>query len=192
MAWTILNEDLFKQLWQALGEPWRLPRDSSLEDESVGSFLSRRLGTSHIGDNIASAVLHGIYAGDINKLSVKSLLPSLWYDEMRFGTLIGGQIYKASKSMQIMPIQDAILNSALDRRLADTKIKKMMEDASVYTFRNGMSTLTQALTSHLSANKNVQIKTGHKINSIKYIAETDRVKVSQATYLLALHFSNGI
>ncbi|RDW78076.1 hypothetical protein BP5796_05928 [Coleophoma crateriformis] len=178
MAWTVLTEDVFTQFWQAFGEPWRRPRDNSLEDESVGSFLARRFGTSHIGDNIVSAVLHGIYAGDINKLSAKSLLPSLWHEEKRFGSLIRGAAFKASRNMKILQVRDAVLDLTIKNQLAGAPIQQTLEDASVYTFKNGMETLTKALASYLRAMKNVQIKTGHPINSVKYMAETDRIKIS--------------
>ncbi|RDW85082.1 hypothetical protein BP6252_02672 [Coleophoma cylindrospora] len=183
VAWTVLTEDVFTQFWQAFGEPWRRPRDNSVEDESVGSFLARRFGTSHIGDNIVSAVLHGIYAGDINKLSAKSLLPLQWHEEMRFGSLIRAAAFKASRNLKIMQVRDAVVDLTAKKQLAGTPIQETLENASVYTFKNGMETLTKALASRLRSMKNVQIKTGHPINSVKYMAETDRIKISSGKNL---------
>lgn len=40
----------------------------SASDESIHSFVSRRFG-DHIADNLASALVNGIYAGDSHTLS---------------------------------------------------------------------------------------------------------------------------
>ena len=43
---------------------------TDLRDESIHDFISRRFNSS-VADNIVSAMVHGIYAGDSHKLSVK-------------------------------------------------------------------------------------------------------------------------
>lgn len=49
-------------------------------DESVAAFVTHRLG-SEAADVFASAVYHGIYAGDIDRLSARVLLGPLWERE---------------------------------------------------------------------------------------------------------------
>ncbi|KAJ1965458.1 oxygen-dependent protoporphyrinogen oxidase [Dispira parvispora] len=76
-----------------LREPWRRDlRPSSsdpLGDESIFSFIQRHFGST-VADNIVSAVIHGIYAGDIRKLSVDSTLRSLKDIERRHGSVVRG------------------------------------------------------------------------------------------------------
>ena len=87
---TLFSEPAFQGLL------WKLPlegtvrsRDSSVDDESVGDFLARRLG-SKLVDRIVSAVFHGIYAGDVYQLSAKSLLPKQFRDELEQGSILEG------------------------------------------------------------------------------------------------------
>ena len=93
MLWSIITEPVFEGLGLgALFEfqrpqraTWAQYNNPEVDDESVASFLERRLGTPDVGNNIVSAVLHGIYAGDVNQLSARSLLPKLWYGESKRG-----------------------------------------------------------------------------------------------------------
>lgn len=176
VIWSILTEPVYSGLFSAILEPRRPTRDSTLEDESVGSFLRRRLGSSQIGDNIASAVLHGIYGGDLNKLSAKSLLPGLWYSELHYGNLLTGISEKIKTRSKIMTSEDSILTEVLKHALTGT-IAEKMRDASVYTFKNGISTLSGALETSLRKNPNVQFKLGHHVNGIEYDNTTDRINV---------------
>lgn len=67
-------------------EPFVKP--GTTEDESIRSFLSRRLG-SEITDKIADAVMTGIYAGDIKLLSAKAIMGKLKEGEQEYGSLFG-------------------------------------------------------------------------------------------------------
>ena len=68
-------------------EPMKPKRPDSMSDETVGSFLARRVD-KRVADNIVSAVFHGIYAGDINQLSAKTLLSMAWQLEGRYGNAL--------------------------------------------------------------------------------------------------------
>ncbi|KAJ3570614.1 hypothetical protein NPX13_g5672 [Xylaria arbuscula] len=53
-------------------------------DESVGQFLERILKDDRVVNNIVSGMMHGIYGGDIHKLSAKhTMLDRLWYHFQR-------------------------------------------------------------------------------------------------------------
>ncbi|KAK5171642.1 hypothetical protein LTR04_000345 [Oleoguttula sp. CCFEE 6159] len=109
--------------WQIAKSLWREPvfegfalaalreaaidqRPLGLQDESVGSFISRRFDR-RIADNAVSAMLHGIYAGDVYKLSMKSLFPQQWRDEEEYGSVVRAlleknrQPKKITKSVQL-------------------------------------------------------------------------------------------
>ena len=57
------------------------------EDESIASFISRRLG-SDISDRIAGPLLGGIFAGDPESLSVRACVPQLVEAEAKYGSLV--------------------------------------------------------------------------------------------------------
>jgi oxygen-dependent protoporphyrinogen oxidase len=57
------------------------------DDESIGSFISRRLG-SEVAERIAGPLLGGIFAGDPDALSVRACIPQLVEAEKEHGSLV--------------------------------------------------------------------------------------------------------
>jgi hypothetical protein len=53
------------------------PRPAHITDESLGATLARRLNRKTV-DDLASAMMHGVYAGDIWKLSTPAVMPLPW------------------------------------------------------------------------------------------------------------------
>jgi oxygen-dependent protoporphyrinogen oxidase len=66
-----------------------VPPRRSEEDESLASFVRRRLG-SEVYERIAQPLLAGIYAGDAERLSLLATFPHLRELERRYGSLIRG------------------------------------------------------------------------------------------------------
>jgi len=64
-----------------------LPRTSSEEDESVGHFFRRRLGDEVI-ENLIEPLLSGVYAGNIDNLSLMSTFPQFAQLEKKYRSLI--------------------------------------------------------------------------------------------------------
>ncbi|KAH8155131.1 uncharacterized protein LAJ45_00140 [Morchella importuna] len=143
-----------------IGEPFRRRRPTDIEDESVGSFLTRRFNKS-LANNLASAVLHGIYAGDVDQLSAKSLFPGLWRSEEIHGSLMRGVFGKGEETLD-----DQVVRAELHKD--NQGICSNMSSASVYTFKKGIETLSLALTKELEANPNVTIKTKFPIQGLSY------------------------
>jgi oxygen-dependent protoporphyrinogen oxidase len=73
-----------------LGEPFRGPAEPGVED-SVASFVTRRLGREFLDYGIA-ALVSGIFAGDPDRLSMRYAFPKVWQLENRYGSLIGGAV----------------------------------------------------------------------------------------------------
>uniref|UniRef100_A0A8C9ZF51 Protoporphyrinogen oxidase n=1 Tax=Sander lucioperca TaxID=283035 RepID=A0A8C9ZF51_SANLU len=61
------------------------------EDESVHSFVSRRLG-KELADIAVDSLCRGVFAGDCRKLSVRSCFPVLYDAEQRRGSLTLGML----------------------------------------------------------------------------------------------------
>ena len=64
------------------------PRDSG-DDESVAAFFRRRFGRQAV-DFLAEPLLAGIHAGDVERLSVRALFPTLVEAERTAGSVIRG------------------------------------------------------------------------------------------------------
>ena len=80
----------------SLGEKFRLLAEpfikrSTLADESLTSFVSRRMGSAFLEYGI-SALASGIYAGNPDALSIRHAFPKVWNLEQKHGSLIGGAL----------------------------------------------------------------------------------------------------
>lgn len=174
VVWKILTEPVFQGSFKMLFEYMRPRRSIDLKDESVRSFLARRAGGTDIPDNLASAVFHGIYAGDIDKLSARSILSAQWGMEGAYGSL-GKGLPHAIKFHHATAEDETMAEKEKD--LFTDHERSIVQDASVYTFRRGIGTLSEALVSSLRSNPNVKIKLGEFIASIEYDSQNEGLKV---------------
>lgn len=79
-----------------------LPRRKEKTDESLGSFLERRLG-KEVLERIAEPLLAGIYAGNMHALSLQATFPQFGDMEQKFGSLIRGTSNSRSITNQNLP-----------------------------------------------------------------------------------------
>lgn len=82
-----------------------IPKRTSSEDESIGSFVRRRLGEEAV-QLFAEPILAGIFAGDADKLSMKAAFPQFAMLEQTHGSLIKGMLKRkkdATKNGQPAP-----------------------------------------------------------------------------------------
>ncbi|MFQ5780619.1 MAG: protoporphyrinogen oxidase [Nitrospiria bacterium] len=70
-----------------------IPRKDSSEDESIASFVRRRLGAEAV-QQFAEPILAGIFAGDAEKLSLEATFPQFAALERSRGSLIWGMWMK--------------------------------------------------------------------------------------------------
>lgn len=131
-------------------EPFRRSQSGwsigELEDDSFENLLKARLGPE-LARILGSALVHGIYAADSRQLSVKAAFPSLWDAVKRGnGSIVRGMLMSSAKAA------DAIAN---DYELGD--VQNLMKGVSVYSFRDGMSTLTKAIETALEHSTNVDV-----------------------------------
>ena len=63
------------------------PPPGAPEDESIASFFRRRFGREAV-DYVAEPLLAGIYAGDVERLSMRTLFPRLVEAEQRHGSVL--------------------------------------------------------------------------------------------------------
>ena len=123
------------------------------EDESVDAFLTRRFGES-FARTFGSALVHGIYAADSRELSVRAAFPALWNAEDRGGGSVVRGFLKRQKGGEREEKYD----------LGD--VERNMAHVSVYSFQDGIETLTRALTRYLEACPNVTLFPGVAVESL--------------------------
>lgn len=121
-----------------LKEPFIAP---SKKEETLAEFVRRRLGDEFLTYAIDPFVA-GVYAGLPEQLSVQSAFPKLYNLEQRYGSLIKG----------------AILGYRERKKSKETS----KQSAKLFSFKEGMETLTKALTDSL----NEHISTGADIKAI--------------------------
>lgn len=183
--WSFMTEPIYEgSLTAPLFELTHPKRAADLQDESVGSFFRRRVGTSKLGDNIVSAVLHGIYAGDIEQLSAKSLFPRLWDDEGKYGS-ISAALFARRNEPEVLETDFNVIRYAGQQWRTDvqkdSELAKRIEEiggSSVYSFKKGIGSLTEALENYLRMNPNVKIQTSHPIDKLEYMESNRTVLVS--------------
>ncbi|MCJ1363404.1 oxygen-dependent protoporphyrinogen oxidase [Acarospora aff. strigata] len=175
--YSVLTEPLWKNILKGLAlEAFQDRRPPDLNDESVGSFISRRFGPQ-LGDNVVSAILHGIYAGDINQLSMKSIQPKLWFWEARHGSIANALAETFREKSKLMSGDDIDLSIELTSKPSLRSILEVMKYTSVFTFKGGVGELVTRLQAKLKDTKNVNIKMNTAISAIRYDEASRGIKI---------------
>lgn len=144
----------------------RRNRPLGIEDESVDDFFTRRFG-AEFARVFGSALVHGIYAADSRKLSLRAAFPSLWDAEERGrGSVLLGSLHASTRPEP---------NKGRSYDLGDLKDK--MRDVSVYTFQNGVGTLVNALVNYLRKQPNVHMYSGVRIVGLRLNPINNRFEV---------------
>ena len=87
LLWPMMRTPLLSMRGKLrlLMEPF-VKRRSDVSDESIESFVSRRLGRETL-DRIVQPLVGGIYTGDVAKLSMAATMSQFWEMERRDGSL---------------------------------------------------------------------------------------------------------
>jgi len=107
-----------------------LPRKNTGEDQSVGDFVRYRLG-EEVLENLVEPLLFGVYAGDVDELSVLATQPQFFEAVQKHRSLILGMKKVAAEFAQ-------------DSRPTRKK-------GAFLTFQNGLETLVEALEEKIGA-----------------------------------------
>ncbi|XP_015588358.1 protoporphyrinogen oxidase [Cephus cinctus] len=93
----VKNSPFDRPLISILMNDIKAPRISK-EDESIYSFVERRLGKD-VADNLISPMICGICAGDAKQISVNFLMPSLFEAEQKHGSIAKGLLMNRVNQM---------------------------------------------------------------------------------------------
>ncbi|XP_029360865.1 protoporphyrinogen oxidase isoform X2 [Echeneis naucrates] len=119
-----------------------LVKKSKEDDESIHSFVSRRLG-KELADIAVDSLCRGVFAGDCRKLSVRSCFPVLYNAEQRRGSLALGMLLGSGPS----PVVPA-------RPLAQRSAK---ESWAQWSLRRGVESLPESITGFLQKSSRVEL-----------------------------------
>ncbi|UJW57322.1 protoporphyrinogen oxidase [Bacillus sp. A116_S68] len=109
-----------------------LPRTmSDDEDQSLGYFFRRRLG-NEVVDHLIEPLLSGIYAGDIDQLSLKATFPHFQQMEAKYRSLIMG-----------------MKSSMAKKQTSESSTKQSKNKGMFLTFKRGLQSFVDAIETHL-------------------------------------------
>ncbi|KAI9483970.1 MAG: protoporphyrinogen oxidase [Benjaminiella poitrasii] len=144
-----------------------VPKDGQ-EDESLYDFMKRRFN-EHTAINLMGALTHGIYAGDVKQLSLKSTMRMLYEAEKNYGGVIVGMMRGAANTSTMRE-----RGMAVRARKNNPEWFGRMEKMSVLGFKEGMETLPNHLRAWLEQCPNVEIMTNDPVESIQLNASNEK------------------
>jgi protoporphyrinogen/coproporphyrinogen III oxidase len=145
------------------------------KDYSVSEWLYAVSNSRKGAGTLASAMMHGIYGGDIDKLSARCVLDRVYW---------GWYLPNPGLSARPMPVAEQAL---LDTLGQDKQIQKMaLEPRSVLVDfgDKGMESLPQALSAALREQPNVTIETGEAVQDVVYNKANQQVHVRYLPHMV--------
>lgn len=152
-------------------------------DETVGAFLERHMGAEMV-TRIFEPLLAGIYAGDLYGLSLLATFPQFKEMEREHGSLILGSIEARARA------QAAAEKAAADSA-EGTGSKSPLPASLFYTFRNGLSTVIEALEDRLRA-YGCEIRLGARVSSLEKKADDGGNSAERAGYRLRIEDGSSL
>ncbi|KAG5982244.1 hypothetical protein E4U55_002160 [Claviceps digitariae] len=138
------------------------------KDMSISEWLYEVTGSHSVAENIASAMIHGIYGGDIDKLSARSVLDRFYW---KFYLPSPGPLRRTMAKRE----QQFMSELSMDQEIRLMALKA--EGSLLHFGKEGMDSLPKALEDVLSKTANVEIKKGRPVRDISYDKEMGKVKI---------------
>ena len=165
---AILKSNLVSWFGKArMGLDFFQPAKAVDGDESLGTFVSRRLGREAY-ENLIEPLMSGIYAGDGDLLSLASTFPYLRELELKYGSLARGalQMRKQSNGRIVQGSRSAFL-----------------------TPTTGLAEIVEALVNHLQSSHidlrlNTRVKAINPLTPDSWTLDLDRGEAMQADALI--------
>ena len=133
------------------------------DDESVSSFASRHFG-EHVTRVLLDAALGGIHAGDIDALSARSVLSSLWEAQAR-GVWAGGRY--SSVLLGLLRAPHVAPPSFHTPPSPPSATAERLRGAASISFTDGVGALPRALEACLRKRVGVELLTSYRAESLE-------------------------
>lgn len=172
----MLNDITQGLLPSLVKEPFQ-PKKPDTSDESIRSFVQRRFGSPALADNILSAVMHGIYSGDVGRLSAQATLPKLVEIEREAGSIVKymmGKMFQKKKEASASSLgrtlldYEQLISPEADLHSLHEKLRKF----PILRMHDGLLVFPQALATLLSAQNNVDIHYNCPVDSMELQTRT--------------------
>lgn len=144
------------------------------KDVSTGQFLADVFGRPDLVHNLMSAMYHGIWGGDVWKLSAaETTMQSLFLQLQNFG--MGLQPFK------LHDVESAKDILARNTAISEQELREAYGPQVGYLgFHDGFSTLTDAMVNKLKGNPNVAIKKSTPVTAVQYGKDDGKATVTSA------------
>lgn len=160
-----LSNPISKGLTSSILFEWARAPKKGDADESVAQLIKRRFGKPNLGDNIMSAIYHGIYADDIATLSAKKVSANLFNDEQKYGSSLKAAFAKWWKQIGSKDFNSPKLSPVLQQyqtnfgRNGDEilHLSKKLKEFPMLSFNGGLSVVPNTIASALKGMPNVSI-----------------------------------
>lgn len=130
-----------------------------LTDDTMYNFVERRFG-SDVAKYLISAMLCGICAGDAKEISVKMLMKTFFECEQDYGNITMGLVKKILNARKTHSQATVASTCSLVKRAR-------AEKWSIYSMKNGLERLPEALVGHLQGNS-IQLNLNSKCDNIEF------------------------
>ena len=142
--------------------------NSSPNDESVDAFFTRHFGPD-FARTFGSALVHGIYATDSRVLSVRSAFSMMCeLEERGKGSLVRGAI------SEMLPGS----RSRKGGRQGAVEVEAYELGVGVFSFQDGMQTLTDAISTWPARCPHVDIVQGDRVAALSRLSRSEGSEVS--------------
>ncbi|XP_060936611.1 protoporphyrinogen oxidase [Limanda limanda] len=128
-----------------------LVKKNKEDDESIHSFVTRRLG-KELADIAVDSLCRGVFAGDCRKLSIRSCFPPLYNAEQHRGSLTLGMLLGSGPTPVIPP-------GPLAQRSID-------ESWAQWSLRRGVESLPESITDYLQQSGRVELHRDAAVRNI--------------------------
>lgn len=148
---------------KVITEPFRKIKKDS-QDESIELFFKRRFGSTVITDRILSAIIHGIYAGDVSKLSIKIFSRLQSFEQQ-------GSIILAMIKLLFKPKEEPKLTPSLQTYESKfggdlLKLSQTLKGNPMVVFKDSLSMFPKVLADYLKTNGNIKFIMNSDISKI--------------------------
>lgn len=182
---ALITEPVFEELmWGMLTEQARPAGEDAYrnQDESVADFVARRT-SSKVADNVVSAIYHGIFAGDIYKLSAQTLMGP-YRDLEKNEKRVMSSFYELQRDgKRFIATDDMLAMHAVEHERPQDhwrSLSRLVQGSSVLTLKNGLGELVKELTARLKEMpEKVEVLTDTGISAISRNEETSELTVGR-------------
>ncbi|GFP52716.1 protoporphyrinogen oxidase [Trichoderma asperellum] len=140
-----------------------------VEDLSIADWIYHITGSRAVADNLASAMVHGIYGGDIYTLSARSVLDRFYW--VHYMPNLGPNLRHMAVSEQTF----------MEKMAEDPQLRKLARQprGALLNFGEaGMEALPIALADALKGQANVEVKLNARVTDLDYDKDTKQIKIT--------------